>query len=46
MIHVSLVSSGKVYLLDVFEKNDKVNVTKTERHEMAKIVKSMKGGGT
>jgi hypothetical protein len=46
MIHVPLVSRGKVYLLDMFEKNDKVIVTKAERNEMAKIVKSMKGRGT
>lgn len=46
IIHVPLVSRGKVYLLDIFEKNDKVNLTKAERNEMAKIVKSMKGGGT
>lgn len=46
IIHVPLVSRGKVYLLDIFEKNDKVNLTKAERNEMAKIVKSMKGGAT
>lgn len=46
IIHLPLAASGKVYLLDIFEKNDKVNLTKAERHEMAAIVKSMKGRGT
>lgn len=43
IIHLPLVSKGKVYLLDIFEKSDKVNSTKAERNEMAKIVKAMKG---
>ena len=46
IIHLPLVSRGKVYLLDMFEKNDKVNVTKAERNEMAQIVRVMKGRGT
>jgi len=46
IIHLPLVSRGTVYLLDIFEKNDKVNLTKAERNEMAQIVKVMKGRGT
>ena len=46
IIHLPLVSRGKVYLLDIFEKNDKVNLTKAERNEMAQIVQVMKGRGT
>lgn len=46
VIHLPLVSRGKVYLLDIFEKSDKVNLTKAERNEMAQIVKVMKGSGT
>jgi hypothetical protein len=45
IIHLPLVSRGKVYLLDIFEKNDKVNLTKAERNEMAQIVRVMKGRG-
>jgi hypothetical protein len=43
IMHLPLVSQGKVYLLDIFEKNEKVNLTKGERNELAKIVKVMKG---
>ena len=46
IIHLPLVTRSKVYLLDIFEKNDKVNLTKSERNEMAKIVKVMKGKET
>ena len=46
IIHLPLVSRGKVYLLDIFEKNAKVNLTKAERNEMSQIVKVMKGKGS
>ncbi len=46
IIHLPLVSRGTVYLLDIFEKNAKVNLTKAERNEMSQIVQVMKGRGT
>ena len=46
IIHLPLVSRGTVYLLDIFEKNAKVNLTKAERNEMAQIVQVMKGRGS
>lgn len=42
IIHLPLVARGTVYLLDIFEKNDKVNVTQAERNEMARLVHVMK----
>jgi len=43
IIHLPLLAQGKVYLLDIFAKNEKANLTSAERNEMAKIVKAMKG---
>lgn len=43
IIHLPLLAKGKVYLLDIFAKNEKSNLSKAERNEMAKIVKMMKG---
>lgn len=43
IIHLPLLSKGRVYLLDIFAKGEKGNLTKAERNEMAKIVKIMKG---
>lgn len=45
IVHLPLLAKGKVYLLDIFAKNEKENLSKAERNEMAKIVKALKGEG-
>lgn len=43
VIYLALMGKGRVYLLDIFEKNEKENISPAERNEMAKLVKAMKG---
>jgi hypothetical protein len=43
IVHLPLRASGKVYLLDIFAKSEKGNLSKAERNEMAKLVKILKG---
>jgi hypothetical protein len=43
IIYLAATSRGRVYLLDIFGKNEKANLTKAERNEMAKVAKAIKG---
>lgn len=43
IIHLPVPAKSKVYLLDIFAKNEKANLTKAEVNEMAKIVRLIKG---
>lgn len=38
VIHFCLSSAGKVYLLDIYAKSDKADLTKAEEKELAAIV--------
>ena len=42
IIYYFLASDGEVYLLDIYAKNDKENITMQQRHEFAKFVKILK----
>ena len=43
VIYLAIIGKGKVYLLDIFAKNVKENISQAERNELAKIAKAMKG---
>jgi hypothetical protein len=43
VIYLALMGKGRIYLLDVFAKNVKENVSKAERNEFEKIAGMMKG---
>ena len=43
IIHLFVASNGEVHLIDIFEKADKENLSKTERNELAKIATLIKG---
>jgi mRNA-degrading endonuclease RelE of RelBE toxin-antitoxin system len=43
IIYLAITSKGIVHLIDIFGKNEKANLSKAERNEMAKVVKLIKG---
>ena len=43
VIYLAATKKGVVHLVDIFGKNEKANLTKAERNEMAKLVKLIKG---
>jgi hypothetical protein len=43
IIYLALIARGKVYLLDIFAKNVKENISQAERNELAKIAGIIKG---
>lgn len=43
IIYLAVTKKGVVHLVDIFGKNEKANLTKAERNEMAKVVKLIKG---
>ena len=46
IIYLALMGKDRVYLLDIFAKNEKENIYQAEKNELAKIVKFMKGEET
>ena len=43
VIHLYVANHGEVHLIDIFEKSDKDNLTKSEQNELAKIAALLKG---
>lgn len=43
IIYLLLAHAGRIHLLDIFTKNEKGNLSKAERNEMAKLSRLMKG---
>ncbi len=41
-VYVYIEIAGTIYLIHFFGKNEKANLTKTERNEIAKLVKELK----
>ncbi len=42
VIYLAVAAAGHVYLLDIFAKNDKENLSTAERQAMAKVVTAIK----
>ncbi|MFT7530934.1 MAG: hypothetical protein ACI9FD_001943 [Gammaproteobacteria bacterium] len=43
IIHLFVADDGEVHLIDIFEKADKENLSKTEQNELAKLAALLKG---
>jgi len=41
-IYVYIVIAGTIYLIDFYSKNEKSNLSKAERNELAMLVKELK----